>query len=608
MPGIAGIFGGGNPDALTAQLSLMSGAMLHDPGYSSGQLAEPSLGLYVAWTAHRGSFADCMPVSNAARDVFIVFAGEDFAGRGDSMPSSVGRRDRDPGTAAYLIDLYEEKGQRFIDGLNGWFSGLVVDLRTGTGILFNDRFGLHRLYVHESADALYFASEAKAILRARPALRCIDPAALGELVSTGCVLQGKTLFPGISVLPGGSRWTLAPRTAIRKDAYFDHRTWEDQAPLGEDAFSSRLQQTFHALLPRYLRGGGGLAMSLTGGLDGRMIMACAQAAPGTLPCYTFAGPYRENADLRIAREVARACGQRHTTLSIGELFFEQFPALAEASVYVSDGTMDVSGSVELYANRLARGIAPIRLTGNYGSEILRGVVAFRPQRFREPAWFSADFARLVRAAEATYANARRGNDTSFIAFRQVPWFHFGRFSLESSLLTPRSPFLDNDLVSLVFQAPPPSLRSPAASLALIASGNARLARIPTDRGLRLGGPTALDRWRCRYLALTFKAEYAYDYGMPPWLAAIDRALAPARLERLFLGRHKFYHFRVWYRDRLARYLKEMLLDERSLARPYLDGDHVRRIVAEHTRGVRNYTSELHQVLTVELIHRTLIER
>jgi len=30
-------------------------------------------------------------------------------------------------------------------------------------VLFNDRFGMHRLYYHESPDAWYFAAEAKAI-------------------------------------------------------------------------------------------------------------------------------------------------------------------------------------------------------------------------------------------------------------------------------------------------------------------------------------------------------------------------------------------------------------------------------------------------------------
>ena len=37
----------------------------------------------------------------------------------------------------------------------------------------------------------------------------------------------------------------------------------------------------------------------------------------------------------------------------------------------------------------------------------------------------------------------------------------------------------------------------------------------------------------------FKAEYAYDMGMPQGLARIDHPLSALRLERLFLGRTRF---------------------------------------------------------------------
>ena len=72
------------------------------------------------------------------------------------------------------------------------------------------------------------------------------------------------------------------------------------------------------------------------------------------------------------------------------------------------------------------------------------------------------------------------------------------------------------------------------------------------------------------MEFTFKAEYAYDYGMPQWLSRIDHFLSPLRLERLFLGRHKLLHFRVWYRDALADYVREILLDRRTLSRPYFE--------------------------------------
>ena len=68
-------------------------------------------------------------------------------------------------------------------------------------MLFNDRYGMHRLYYHESKEAFYFAVEAKAILEVCPDLRRADPRGLGEFVACGCVLENRTLFEGIYVLP-----------------------------------------------------------------------------------------------------------------------------------------------------------------------------------------------------------------------------------------------------------------------------------------------------------------------------------------------------------------------------------------------------------------------
>ena len=40
-------------------------------------------------------------------------------------------------------------------------------------MLFNDRYGMHRLYYHQAKEAFYFAAEAKAILAVRPELRAL---------------------------------------------------------------------------------------------------------------------------------------------------------------------------------------------------------------------------------------------------------------------------------------------------------------------------------------------------------------------------------------------------------------------------------------------------
>jgi len=606
MPGIAGIFGRADQDRHAAELHQMVDVMLHEPTYSKGTYSNPSAGIYLGWVAHAGSFADAMPAWSKARDVCLIFAGEDFSGQ-DSGGLNGAESDACSGNdASYLVHCYEAAGLSFLERLNGWFSGVVVDFRHKTATLFNDRYGLHRVHCHEHASGFYFGSEAKSLLCVMPKLREIDPVSLGELFSCGATLDDRTLFRGVTLLPGAARWTYASDGRISRQRYFKVDDWERQPTLSNAEYCQRFEQTFKRILPRYLRPGNGLAMSLTGGLDGRMIMAVADAAPGALPCYTFGGEYRDCADVRIARTIAKLCGQEHQTVEIGSEFCAEFAALAEKSIYISDGTMDVTGSVEIYANRLGRRIAPIRLTGNYGSEIVRGNIAFRPAE-ADGSLLSDDFQPFVQSAARTYEAARRGDDLSFIAFKQVPWHHYARFSIERSQLTPRSPYLDNDLVALMYQAPRELRQSVQPSLQLIVNGNAQLAAIPTDRGVRRNR-SVVGASRAFLDELSFKAEYAYDYGMPQWLVAIDRALSPMHLERWFLGRHKFYHFRVWYRDRLASYVREILLDPRSRARPYLKGKHLEVIVNQHTSGTRNHTTAIHQALTAEFVHRLFIDR
>jgi asparagine synthase (glutamine-hydrolysing) len=214
---------------------------------------------------------------------------------------------------------------------------------------------------------------------------------------------------------------------------------------------------------------------------------------------------------------------------------------------------------------------------------------------------------LFHQAAVTYEQERAVDSLSFVAFKQVPWHHYSRLSIEQSQLIVRSPYLDNDLVALAYRAPDSQRKSAEPALRTIAKGSPALARIPTDRGLLLNPRPTLTRILRAWREGTVRAEYAYDYGMPQWLAKIDGALKPMHLERLFLGRHKFYHFRVWYRDQLAPFVREVLLDPRSLARPYLRPVVVENMVQEHLSGRGNYTLAIHKLLTAEFIHRQLID-
>jgi asparagine synthase (glutamine-hydrolysing) len=552
-----------------------------------------------------------MPVQNGNGDITLFFSGEEYArGRG-TTPLCSGDCELDH-DLSYLVEEFETS-PCFPAQLNGRFHGIAIDRRKGSVQLFNDRYGMQRIYYREEVGTFYFAAEAKAILAVRPECRSLDYRGLGEFVSCGCVLENRTLFAGISVLPPASVWELQRNGGARRRTYFSPAEWEEQESLDTESYYRNLRDVFARNLHHYFSGSERIGMSVTGGLDTRMVLALRKPEPDSLPCYSFGGMFRESKDVIIGRKIAQACGQTHEVIRVADQFLSQFPRYAERTVYLTDGCTDVSHSPDLYVNERAAQIAPVRMTGNYGGEVLRRVRAFKPVK-SVAGMFSPDFAPFLEHCEITYQQLIRTHPLTFAVFRQAPWHHFGLFSLEQTQLSMRSPFLDNDLIQTIYRAPASSCNSSGISLRLIAEAGSALARIRTDRGERAmnagkrTGPDVYTRFLRELSNWTAKAEYACDYGMPQWLVPIDGMLGPLAPSAVFLGRNKFYHFRIWYRRCLRRYVQDMLLDERTLSRQIVQRDALLRVVKQHLSGEANHTLAIHKLLTVELVHRQLIEQ
>jgi asparagine synthase (glutamine-hydrolysing) len=607
MPGILGIISPKREVEARTTLHEMVKGTIRGESSVTGMLSFDEMGLNIGWVSQDGLFANCAPVWNEEKTACLLFCGEHFTDGTEDHDGRGLREAETDGKVQQLVRLYGRNQDSFFESLNGVYSGVVVQRSAAEVVLFNDRYGLNRIYCYEANSRFYFSSEAKSLLTVLPETRNLDEQGLAEWFSCGSVLQNRTLFSNVYLLPPGSAWTFTAEGRLEKRQYFRPDNWEAQSVLSETEYYDQLEELFPRVLKRYFPANHAVGMSLTGGLDGRMIMAWAPKASRKLPCYTFSGPYRESADVRLAREVAKACNQTHETLSVNRQFFCEFPVLAEKAVYLSDGTMDVSGAAELYVNRLAREINPIRMTGNYGSEILRRHIAFRPSPPPEGI-FEPSVRSEIRRAVDVYKEERSGHPLSFVAFKQMPWHHYARFALEQSEVLVRSPFLDIDLVRLAFRAPSGAGQNEQNLLRLIATGRRSLTNIPTNRGEVYGANQFTNKARRAWEYFFTKAEYFCDYGMPRWLARLDSVLTPFHLDRLFLGRQKFYHFRIWYREQLSSYVKEILLDPRARSRPYLRGQSLEPMVMAHVRGEANFTILIHKLLSMELLQRLLIDR
>jgi asparagine synthase (glutamine-hydrolysing) len=160
----------------------MLASMQYEDFYSSGTYSVEEMGVYSGWVAQQGSFAAAQPFLNEQRDIAVILAGECFVD--PETRTSLRRKGHRAENSDWLVYLYEEEGEQFAEKLNGLFSGLLIDKRRGKAFLFNDRYGVERIYWHETNDSVYFASEAKALLCILPELRSFDEDGIAQFLNS----------------------------------------------------------------------------------------------------------------------------------------------------------------------------------------------------------------------------------------------------------------------------------------------------------------------------------------------------------------------------------------------------------------------------------------
>jgi asparagine synthase (glutamine-hydrolysing) len=580
----------------------MASSMAFESFYDSGLYSVPEMGIYAGWVAHENSLAAGQPFFNERRDVVLLFSGECFVDPGKR--TDLRRKGHDLGQAAgsWLVHLYEEEGDQFFEKLNGLFSGLFVDKRQGKAFLFNDRYRVERIYWHETKDTIFFASEAKALLRVLPELREFDQEGVTQFLAFGCTLGERTLFRGVQLLPGASVCSFE-NGKCHKRKYFFPETWESQPILSAEAFVTQFKETFQRILPRYFESESRIGISLTGGQDSRMIMACLPKGAEKPVCYTFSGEKRDTLDALLAARVAEVCGLEHQILRIRPDFFSDFASHVDRTVYATDGSLGSLGAHEIYLSKQARALSPVRLTGVFGGEILRGVSMFKPLHLAH---------RLVNAelTETVAACMRRWSHdgmhpVTFAAFRELPEQRFAISAASRSQTSFRTPYLDNEIVALAYRAPETVRMSSDCTLSLVKANNPSLSKVPTDMG-EMGEANRLAVASRRiFCKAVCKLDYIRSDGLPHGLSRLESLLTQISSVLGITGLHKYLPYRLWFQRELATYVDGILNDTQVRHNSLWDSCFVERIASHHAAGRKNYVREIDAVLTLEAVERLL---
>lgn len=588
MPGIVGMIGPQPTEVRNKITKQMMESLRHDPSYLYGAVSVPECNASVAWIALPGSMGSS-PLIEGPDGITCLLSGECWARSGAHKKSGV----------PAIVSAYRSNSNAFVGELEGLFSGVLLDPSRASVLLFNDRYAGERLYIYEKDGATYFATEAKALLRVLPELRQWDEDGVAQFLKYGSTHRGRTLFRGLRSLDGGSFLTFEHGN-VHCGQYFDPSHWENLKPLSAKEFEGRLSDRFPQLLEKYLRSHDNIGISITGGLDTRMIMA--SLPPGGVEgiCYTYAGLEGLTADARIGAKVAEVCGMHHEVLRIEQAFIKDFVDHIDRTTYLTDGCAGPLQAHEIHLSKLAAQLSQTRVTGNYGSEVLRDMSTLSPNCVSTEI-LSRHMQRRVERLNVAWPQ----HLVTKTVFAEIPYHLFGRLAAARTQLVVRTPYLDTELVRLAYQAPAQARRSSASARRIISLGSPELSRIRTDQGLRPAGPDVLAPIHRTRSRVTFKLDYWHKEGLPSALTALSPGFD--RLARAgLLGQHKYLPYRSWFAGPMYDDILAMINDPSVRHASFWDEQSIESMYEEHVNGRKNRLNEIHAVLLLGSVERTLM--
>jgi asparagine synthase (glutamine-hydrolysing) len=261
------------------------------------------------------------------------------------------------------------------------------------------------------------------------------------------------------------------------------------------------------------------------------------------------------------------------------------------------------GAHEIYLNNQARQLAPVRLTGVFGGEILRGVSMFKPLHLAS-GLVNADLAETITSCKRRWSHDGE-HPVTFAAFHEIPELRFALPAASRSQLTFRTPYLDNEIVALAYQAPEAVRMSSDCTLSLVRANDSSLSKLPTDMG-ELGEANRLTvASRHIFAKVVCKLDYFRSEGLPQGLSRLESLFTQISSALGIAGLHKYLPYRIWFQRELTAYVDGILKDAQVRNSSLWNSRFLEHMASDHASGHKNYVREIDAVVTLDTIERLL---
>jgi len=574
------------------------------------------------------------PMSNETGTVWVTFNGEiyNFEELRRELQAA-GHRFRTRCDTEVLVHSYERFGRDCVRRFRGMFAFGVWDSRQRVLFLARDRVGKKPLFYARAGGQFVFASEIQGLLKHPGIRRELEPSAIDDYLTYGYVPSPTTAFRGIFKLPPAHTLTLSLSESVRPPEPKIEPYWSlEYSPklnLNEDEAADALLEILTEAVRLRMVADVPLGALLSGGVDSSLIVAL-MSRLSDRPIKSFSIGFDEQSfnELPHARKVARHCGTDHQELIVRPDALTILPTLVR---HYGEPYADSSAVATFHVARLTRQHVTVALSGDGGDECFAGYerylgdhLADRYQRIPcglrtriiEP------LARLIPAWLPT--GNRLGRARRFLQAASQPSDQ--RYLRWVSYFTPEAKrvLYTNDFGADLEQHDSTAWllgRLDTLRRAGLSSPDSLLAAdvgsyLPEDLLVKMDIATMANSLEARspfldHTVMEFAARLPIDFKLRGMtlkylLKKVARPLLPPGL----LNRRKM-GFGVpvgsWMRNELRPLIDDALLSPRALNRGYFRPDSIRRLVREHTAGIRDHASRLWALLWLEMWHQEFLD-
>jgi len=366
-----------------AVLSRMGRAILHrgpddEGGYHDDQML---LGM------RRLSIIDVsgghQPIPNEDGSLVVVCNGEiyNFQELRDRLERA-GHKFSTRSDTEVIVHLYEEKGDAFLEELDGMFGLALWDKRRRRLIVARDPLGIKPIYYSVGDGQLAFCSEAKGLLTLPHVRNQLDPAALAQYLATGYVSAPNSLFDGMKkLLPGEA--LLAENGRI-----LSRRFWTLPADVDHSMSESQWIEATRAELERSVKdqmvSDVPIGAFLSGGVDSSSVVAfMSRHTPHPVKTYSIGFKGSSGAELYNelphARTVAETFKTEHHEIIVQPDVAGLLPDLLW---HLDEPIADAAFITTYLVSKFAREQVTVILSGVGGDELFGGYNRYLDEHYR----------------------------------------------------------------------------------------------------------------------------------------------------------------------------------------------------------------------------------